>query len=66
MAEAMHQLSDEGVYVALDKDPNSNMSKKINYRLRMARDDGYIIKSTLGYRVVNSTAKAGRFQFKCC
>ena len=61
VAEAMHQLSDEGVYVALDRDPTSDMSKKGNNRLKKARDDGYISESTLEYLLVNSTAKAGRF-----
>lgn len=60
MAEATRQLSDEGVYVALDKDPTSDMSKKVNNRLRKARDDGNISESTLEYILVNTTAKAGR------
>ena len=47
VAEAMRQLSDEGVYVALDRDPTSDMSKKVNNRLKKARDDGYISDSTL-------------------
>ena len=61
VAEAMRQLSDVGVYVALDKDPTNDMSKKVNNRLRKARDDRYISESTLEYLLVNGTAKAGRF-----
>ena len=37
------------------------MTKKVNNRLKKARDDGYISDSTLEYLLVNSTAKAGRF-----
>ena len=51
VAEGMPQLSDEGVYVKLDKDSTDDR----------ARSDGYISDSILGYLLVNSTAKAGRF-----
>ena len=61
VAEAVHQLRDERVYVALDTDPTSDMTKKVNNRIRQARDDGCINDSTLEYLLVNSTAKAGRF-----
>ena len=61
VAEAMRQLSDAGAYVTLDKDPTNDMSKKVNNRLRKARDDRYISESTLEYLLVNGTAKAGRF-----
>jgi len=46
VAEGMRQLSSEWVYVALHRDPTSDMSKKVNNRLRKARDDGYISEST--------------------
>lgn len=47
VVEAIRQLSDEGVYVALDRDPTSDMSKKVNNRLKKACDDGYVSESTL-------------------
>ena len=59
VAEAMRKLSDEGVYVALDRDPTSDMSKKVNNRLKKARDDGYVSESTSEYLLVNSAAKVG-------
>ena len=61
VAEAMHQLSDERVYIALDTDPTSGMTKNVNNRIRKACDNGCISDGTLKYLLVNSTAKAGRF-----
>ena len=61
VAEAMRQLSDVGVYVALDRDPTEDMIKKVNNRVKKAHVDGSISDRTLEYLLVNSTARAGRF-----
>ena len=59
VVEAMRQLGDEGFYVALDKDPTSDMTEKVNNRIRKAH--GCISDSIPEYLLVDSTAKAGRF-----
>ena len=59
--EAIRQLSDVGVYVTLDKDPNTDMIKMVNNRVQRAHEEGSISDSALYYLLVNSTGKAGRF-----
>jgi len=61
VAEALRQLSDIGVYVALDRDPTEDMIIKVNNRVEKANVDGSISDKTLEYLLVNSTARAGRF-----
>lgn len=56
--EALRQLNGRRVYVALDGDPTKDMIKKVNEQVNRLHLDGHISDKTLGYLLVNSTARA--------